>query len=48
VWCFDVRAWFLAENPGLAPTVLDLDDLEHYKIRGRLSVDAGDGTAVYG
>lgn len=44
VWCFDVRAWVLAQPPHLAPTVLDLDDLEHYKIRGRLSVDATSST----
>ncbi len=46
VWCFDVRAWVLAERSDLAPTVLDLDDLEHYKIQGRLSVDSGDRTAM--
>jgi glycosyltransferase involved in cell wall biosynthesis len=44
VWCFDVRAWFLADVPHLAPTVLDLDDLEHYKIRGRLSVESTSST----
>jgi glycosyltransferase involved in cell wall biosynthesis len=45
VWCFDVRAWVLADVPLPAPTVLDLDDLEHYKIRGRLAVDSTSGTA---
>lgn len=44
VWCFDVRAWVLTDAPRLAPTVLDLDDLEHYKIRGRLSVDSNSST----
>jgi glycosyltransferase involved in cell wall biosynthesis len=43
VWCYDVRAWLLAGRPSLAPTVLDLDDLEHYKIRGRLAIDPTDG-----
>jgi glycosyltransferase involved in cell wall biosynthesis len=44
VWCFDVRAWFLADVPHLAPTVLDLDDLEHFKIRGRLAVESTGST----
>jgi glycosyltransferase involved in cell wall biosynthesis len=44
VWCFDVRAWVLADPPHPAPTVLDLDDLEHYKIRGRLSVESATST----
>ena len=44
VWCFDVRAWVVADVRLLAPTVLDLDDLEHYKIRGRLSVDSTSST----
>ncbi len=43
VWCFDVRAWVLAGAPDLAPTVIDLDDLEHYKIKGRLSIDSTEG-----
>jgi len=42
VWCFNVRAWVLAGAPDLAPTVIDLDDLEHYKIRSRLSLDSSD------
>lgn len=43
VWCFDVRAWVLAGVPKLTPAVIDLDDLEHHKIRGRLSIDATHG-----
>jgi glycosyltransferase involved in cell wall biosynthesis len=42
VWCFDVRAWVLAGASDLAPAVLDVDDLEHYKIQGRLRVDSLD------
>ncbi|HXA32234.1 MAG TPA: glycosyltransferase family 4 protein [Acidimicrobiales bacterium] len=42
VWCFNVRAWILAGAPQRTPAVIDLDDLEHLKIRGRLSIDAGD------
>jgi glycosyltransferase involved in cell wall biosynthesis len=37
VWCFRVRAWVLAGEPALAPSVVDLDDLEDQKIRARLS-----------
>lgn len=40
VWCFDIRAWELAGGPDLAPVVIDVDDLEHYKIRARLAIDA--------
>jgi glycosyltransferase involved in cell wall biosynthesis len=47
VWCFDVRAWVLAGAPDLAPAVIDLDDLEPYKIWGRLAIDPTDkSTAV--
>ena len=42
VWCFDVRAWVLAGAPDLAPAVIDLDDLEHFKIWGRLAIDPTD------
>lgn len=38
VWCFGARPWVLAGEPRLAPTVLDLDDLEDQKILGRLAV----------
>jgi len=38
VWCFGARAWVLAGEPPLAPTVLDLDDLEDQKILARLSI----------
>ena len=38
VWFFGVRPWVLAGEPGLAPTVLDLDDLEDQKIAARLSM----------
>jgi glycosyltransferase involved in cell wall biosynthesis len=38
VWCFGARPWVLTGEPQLAPTVLDLDDLEDQKILGRLSV----------
>ena len=43
VWCFDVRAWVLAGVIPLSPTVIDLDDLENKKARGRLSIDAAYG-----
>jgi len=46
VWFFDVRAWVLAGAPDLAPTVIDYDDLEHYKIRARLAVDFAAGRPV--
>jgi glycosyltransferase involved in cell wall biosynthesis len=42
VWCFNVQAWILAGAPQGTPAVIDLDDLEHLKIRGRLSIDATD------
>jgi glycosyltransferase involved in cell wall biosynthesis len=38
VWCFGARPWVLTGAPLLAPTVLDLDDLEDQKILGRLAV----------
>ncbi len=38
VWFFGARPWVLAGEPILAPTVLDLDDLEDQKILGRLAV----------
>ncbi len=38
VWCFGARPWVLSGEPSLAPTVLDLDDLEDQKILGRLAV----------
>ncbi len=37
LWCFRVRAWVLAGEPELAPTVVDLDDLEDQKIEARLA-----------
>ena len=40
VWCFDVRAWILSGRPDLAPVVVDLGDLEDYKIRARLAIGA--------
>lgn len=40
VWYFDARAWVLAGAPDLAPTVLDLIDLDDRKIRSRLQVSA--------
>ena len=42
VWWFNVGAWILAGAPQATPAVIDLDDLEHLKIRGRLSIDATD------
>ena len=42
VWFFDLRSWVLSGGPRPAPAVLDLDDLEHHKIQGRLSVDPDD------
>lgn len=38
VWCFGALAWVLAGEPPLAPTVLDLYDLEDQKILARLSI----------
>jgi hypothetical protein len=35
VWYFQVRAWVLAGEPALAPTVVDIDDLEDQKILAR-------------
>lgn len=43
VWYFDVRSWALAAPPQPAATVIDLDDLEHYKIRARLSLGPTNG-----
>ena len=50
VWYFDVRSWVLAAGPDPTPAVIDLDDLEHHKIRGRLSMGpaAGPDAAVAG
>lgn len=45
VWFFDLRSWVLSGVSGPAPAVLDLDDLEHRKIRGRLAVDSVDAAA---
>jgi len=41
VWCFRVRAWVLAGEPRIAPTVVDLDDLEDQKIRARIALGGG-------
>lgn len=40
VWVFGARPWVLCGEPRLAPTVLDLDDLEDEKIAARLAVPA--------
>jgi glycosyltransferase involved in cell wall biosynthesis len=40
VWVFGARPWVLCGQPHLAPTILDLDDLEDEKIAARLSVPA--------
>ncbi|MBV8462655.1 MAG: glycosyltransferase [Acidimicrobiales bacterium] len=40
VWVFGARPWVLCGQPHLAPTVLDLDDLEDEKIAARLAVPA--------
>ncbi len=42
VWVFGARPWVLCDQPRLAPTVLDLDDLEDEKIAARLAVPAED------
>jgi glycosyltransferase involved in cell wall biosynthesis len=46
VWCFNVRAWLLATPEGLGPTVLDLNDLEDFKIRARLAAVGPSGPAL--
>jgi glycosyltransferase involved in cell wall biosynthesis len=38
VWYFTVRAWVWAGEPDLAPTVVDIDDLDDQKILGRLAI----------
>jgi glycosyltransferase involved in cell wall biosynthesis len=38
VWVFGARPWVLCGEPTLAPTVLDLDDLEDEKIAARLAL----------
>ncbi len=38
VWVFGARPWVLCGEPRLAPTLLDLDDLEDEKIVARLSL----------
>jgi glycosyltransferase involved in cell wall biosynthesis len=38
VWYFTVRAWVWAGEPNLAPTVVDIDDLDDQKILGRLAI----------
>jgi glycosyltransferase involved in cell wall biosynthesis len=40
VWFFTVRAWVWAGEPNLAPTVVDIDDLDDQKILGRLVVSS--------
>ena len=40
VWVFGARPWVLCGQPRLAPTILDLDDLEDEKIAARLSLPA--------
>lgn len=46
VWLFGIRSWLLAGDPSMAPTVLDLYDLEDQKIRARLSVPEPPKTSV--
>jgi len=43
IWFSGPRPWVLAGLPSLAPTVLDLEDLEDEKILARLSVPAPPG-----
>jgi glycosyltransferase involved in cell wall biosynthesis len=38
IWYFGMRPWVLAGELGVAPTILDLDDLEDQKISARLSM----------
>ncbi len=38
IWYFDIRSWSLVGGLETAPTVLDLVDLEDYKIRARLAI----------
>ena len=42
VWFFGARPWVLSGGPTIAPTILDLDDLEDQKIVARLSVPRPD------
>ena len=37
VWFFTVRAWVWAGKPRLAPTIVDIDDLDDQKILGRIA-----------
>ena len=48
VWCFGALAWVLAGEPSLAPTVLDLYDLEDQKILARLSIPTAPRPGVVG
>jgi glycosyltransferase involved in cell wall biosynthesis len=43
VWFFQVRAWVLADQPGLAPDVVDIDDLEDEKILARMALPRRNG-----
>ena len=43
VWYFQVRAWVLADDPGLAPAVVDIDDLEDEKILARTALPRREG-----
>lgn len=43
VWFFDLRSWVLSGEIPTLPAVLDLDDLEHRKIQGRLALGAATG-----
>jgi glycosyltransferase involved in cell wall biosynthesis len=46
VWYFDVRSWVLASPPRPTATVIDFDDLEHCKIRARLSLGTSHDASV--
>jgi glycosyltransferase involved in cell wall biosynthesis len=41
VWFFQVRSWVLAADLALAPTVVDIDDLEDEKILARMAMSHG-------
>jgi glycosyltransferase involved in cell wall biosynthesis len=43
VWFFQVRAWVLAGDLGLAPDVVDIDDLEDEKILARIALPRREG-----
>lgn len=45
VWYFQVRAWVLAGEVSLAPSVVDIDDLEDQKILARVALPRHDASA---